>query len=252
MGAAPLAALGSGTAANPPWLFQNNNPAATVFVGGRQIESVRGDYVDGVAFIGDSNVQGSSGDRDRFLNLNDPSNRMISQTLSSELRLPVFNRGIGGNKLVDMDARWATDISVLKHRCYAAIVYGGTNDIPNGGTFESMSGAVQSMTAKAIADGFRRLYYVTTPPSAAMSANSAFEALRGQYNAWLKDTYGTAVYDINELVQDPATGKDLVGAAYGDGTHFPGAMRSAVGAAMAAKLDWSWRITPGPYVKVQA
>ena len=151
-----------------------------------------------------------------------------------------------------MDARWATDISVIKHRCRDAIIQGGINDINQGRTLAQMRSSVQSMTAKAQADGFQGIKYLNVTPNAYCSANTANETLRVQYNAWLAATYGAAVCDISSVVIDTGTGKSLSSAAFGDGTHYTGPAKTAVAAKIKNTLDWGWIKRPGKYVRVQA
>lgn len=252
----PLAAPGASNGGGIPILAVNNNYSGTMatgaapFIGGVMVESLPSGYIDGLAMIGDSTLAGSSGGKDRMYDFNTQNNREISTVIGSELRIRVFNRGIGGQRLDQMDARWATDITPLKPWCCASAIIGGINDINQGTrTLAQMQASIQSMTGKSIADGFLYRYYFTVTPTAGMSVDPAKEELRQSYNAWLKATYGSACIDIAALVTDPTTGKDLLGAIYGDGTHYIGAAKTAIGAHIVNTGDWSWRITPSKYVK---
>lgn len=252
----PLAAPGASNGGGIPILAINNNGGGTVptgsapFIGGIMVEALPSGYMDGLAMTGDSTLAGGSGGKDRMYDFNTQNNREISTIIGSELRIKVFNRGIGGQRLDDMDTRWATDITPLKPWCCASAIIGGINDINQGTrTLAQMQASVQSMTAKSIADGFLYRYYFTVTPTASMSADPAKEALRQQYNAWLKATYGAACIDIASVVTDPTTGKDLYGAIYGDGTHYVGAAKTAIGAYIVNTGDWSWRVKPSKYVK---
>jgi hypothetical protein len=109
-----------------------------------------------------------------------------------------------------------------------------------------------SMRDKSLADGFRKRYYPTITPFVAASGNASKELLRRTYNDWLTATFGADCCDISSAVIDTGTGKDLSSAAYGDGTHYPGAAKTAIGAKMVQSMDWSWRITPSKYVPCRA
>lgn len=262
-GSNPTAAPGAQNDGNTI-LAVNNNYGGTmaagsgVYIGGLNITALPTGYADGIAMIGDSRRAGSSGwstggaVADRLYDMNTVNNREVSTVLGSILRAPVFNRAIGGQRLDEMDARWATDITPLKSRCYAAHIQGGTNDISQSRTLAQMQASVQSMTTKAQADGFRKIYYETVEPFAAASADPAKESLRQSFNSWLLSTYGSACADTATFLTDTGTGKDLVGAAYGDGTHYPGGAKTAVAAFLANTLDYSWRITPAAYSRAVA
>jgi lysophospholipase L1-like esterase len=255
VGTTPATAPGTTNGGGLPLISTNNNwggimaTGSAPYIGGFMVEPVNSNYLDGVAVIGDSTFAGSSGFNDRMYDFNVVANREITTVLGSELSLSLFNRAIGGQTLADMDTRWSTDITTLKPRCNAVIIQGGINDIGQGRTFAQMCASTQSMTAKAIADGFTYRYYTTITPFSVASTDAVKEALRKQYNTWLIATYGTQVADIATVVTDPATGKDLYGAIMGDGTHYVGAAKTAIAAYMAQYLDWSWRVKPSKYIK---
>lgn len=252
LGGTPTAALGAVNNAQPCLFSQTSNgPVPSIWVGGAMIEPAPSDYVDGVALIGDSTMQGSAGSTDVMRRFSVVDNREVSTVLGSELRVPVFNRAIGGNRLTGaggMDARWSTDISVLKHRCHAVVIQGGINDIANSVPLSACQAAIQSMTAKAQADGFKRVYYLNCTPTESIRAVPAQEANRKALNAWLASTYGPAVCDISSIVTDSVSGDRLHSGAYGsDGIHYGGHAKTAVAAHIARTLDWSWRRTPSTY-----
>lgn len=249
VGVSPTTAPGIvGNSNVPTLLVQNYNPGTSAWIGGLQIEPLPYTYLDGIAMIGDSTMQGSAQSNDRFYDFSDPNYRQVSTVLSSELQCPVFNRAASGETLADMDARWATDITPLKPRCRDVIIQGGVNDFGGTRTFAQAQTSVQSMVAKATADGFA-VKFLTCTPSDSIIASGTKEGYRQSFNAWLQSTYGSAVCDINEIVEDSTRSGYMLGVS--DGTHYNGATKTAVGIYIARTLDWSWRIQPSAYVKVE-
>jgi lysophospholipase L1-like esterase len=233
------------------WAFMGNTDggAMSMYVGGFQIEQAGDTDLDGIAGIGDSTMQGSSNSNDNS------ASREWMGYLEALLNARTFNRGIAGNKLTDMDARWATDITPLKPSCKYVIIQGGINDIGNGATLATVQGAVNSMTTKAKADGFIPVY-LTCTPTQVMAANAGYEAIRVQFNDWLKSTFGNVI-DIASVVADPYDAKFLRrtpgGSAgwYGDGTHYTQKAKRAIAEFVAAWSGWDLP-TPTPYQKIVA
>ena len=219
------------------------------YAGGLQLEQVDDTALAGIAGIGDSTMAGASGGID-----SQSSFEWMSYT-EALLNCQTFNRGIGGNKLTDMDTRWATDITPLKPSCKYVIIQGGINDIGNGASLATIQGAVNSMTTKAKTDGFIPVY-LTCTPTAGMAANAGYETIRLQFNDWLKATFANTI-DIASVVADPYDPKYIRrtpgGSAgwYGDGTHYTRPAKRAIAELVAAWPGWDLP-TPTPYQKVAA
>ena len=146
------------------------------YIGGFQIEAIsNSSYVDGIAIIGDSTFAISSGGAatDSGKDFSVLSNREVSHTLSVVLNCCVFNRAVAGETLAQMDARWATDITTIKPRCKYVIIQGGINDINTGRTLAQMQTSVQSMIAKALADGFTDYVLPNITPNSYCDGDSA-------------------------------------------------------------------------------
>jgi len=236
LGAAATVAYGSGSGASP-CLVSQGHQTFDAYIGGFQIEAISdSSYVDGVAIIGDSTFAISSGGAatDMGKNFATLSNREVSHTLSGVLNCCVFNRAVAGETLAAMDARWATDITAIKPRCKYVIIQGGINDINTGRTLAQMQASVQSMIAKALADGFTDYVLPNITPNSYCDGDSVKEALRLQYNAWLLATYPSKCKDIASVVADALVPKRLRTEYYGDGIHYGGAAKFAVATYLAS------------------
>lgn len=233
------------------WFFQGNaeGNSLNMYVGGLQIEQVEDTALDGIAGIGDSTMQGSSGNNDAQASFE------WMGYLEGLLNAETFNRGIGGNKLTDMDARWATDITPLKVSSKYVIIQGGINDIGNGATLAGVQASMNSLIGKAKTDGFIPVI-LTCTPFATGAIDPAKEAIRVAFNAWLKTIHGNVI-DIASVIADPYDPKWIRrtpgGAAgwYGDGVHYTRKAKRAIAEAIAAWPGWDLP-TPGPYQKVTA
>jgi len=256
LGAAATVAYGSGSGASP-CLVSQGHQTFDAYIGGFQIEAISdSSYVDGVAIIGDSTFAISSGGAatDMGKNFATLSNREVSHTLSGVLNCCVFNRAVAGETLAAMDARWATDITAIKPRCKYVIIQGGINDINTGRTLAQMQASVQSMIAKAIADGFTDYVLPNITPNSYCDGDSVKEALRLQYNAWLLATYPTKCKDIASVVADATVAKKLRTEYYGDGIHYGGAAKFAVATYLASVCGFvfnsptAYQQSDAPYV----
>jgi len=237
LGAVATTAYGSGSGASPCLVSQGHQAAFDAYIGGFQIEAIsNSSYVDGIAIIGDSTFAISSGGAatDLGKDFATLSNREVSHTLSGILNCCVFNRAVAGETLAAMDARWATDITTIKPRCKYVIIQGGINDINTGRTLAQMQASVQSMIAKALADGFTDYVLPNITPNSYCDGDSVKEALRLQYNAWLLATYPSKCKDIASVVADALVPKRLRTEYYGDGIHYGGAAKFAVATYLAS------------------
>ncbi len=217
-----------------------------IYVGGFQIEQVSSDGKNGIVFIGDSTIQGASGEHESFDSL-----EWCAQ-LGARLNVQAFNRGVGGNQTSMMDARWATDMTPLAARCkYAVIQPSAANDIPNGVSFASTQASVNSMVSKAEADGFIPVMAVPAP-SSAINANANYRSTYDQLVSWIRESF-PRVIDIAATVSDPLNPYSLRQESgwYGDGTHFASEAKRAIAVAGAELSFWSFN-TPSSYQKILA
>ena len=247
----PTTALGSGINGEPYWYFQGNTTGFNAYIGGFQIEAVPTTYRDGIAMIGDSTMQGSSGKLDLPRDFDILDNREVSTVLAAYLRAPIYNRAVGGERLDSMDARWATDMTPLAVNSQYCIIQGGINDIGQGRTLAQMQASTMSMANKALTDGMVARFIPVTPFAAA-EASPALELIRQQYNAWLATTFPTAYIDILPAVQDPTAPNRLRTEVYGDGTHYTGLGKTNIAKMMASATSmWSGLIKPSVYGHVK-
>lgn len=253
MGAVAETALGSGTASETYLLQQGTKAIAAAngfYIGGIQIEPMLSTAKNGIAWQGDSTMAGSSGKLDLCRDFTDPNNREVSTVVGALLSASCHNRAVGGERLDQMDTRWATDITPLAANCKYVVIQGGINDIGQGRTLAQMQASLQSMAAKAATDGFE-VRYLTVTPTDTIAGGAGMEAIRQQYNAWLKSTYGALVLDIAPLVTNPETGNTLHPAYYGDGTHYPGIAKTTIGRWLAKNGNFSLP-TPTAYHRQQS
>jgi lysophospholipase L1-like esterase len=220
----PAIAYGSGTNANPNWVAvasTGGDGTVDLRIGGIQVEEVPCEK-QGIAVIGDSTTAQNSAH-------NDASWTAWTAIAGGLLNVNFFNRAIGGQTTAQSDARWATDISPLAVNASHVIIQGGINDIGQGRTLAEIQTSIESMNAKAIADGMTPVFTTITPFSNSCSTPS-METLRGQVNSWLKATY-PYVLDIASIVADPHMPNCLRRDPewYGDGTHFGQNANRAIG-----------------------
>lgn len=242
-GADPTVALGSGAGGRVHWFFsaQNQPDERAIYIGGFQIEDLGATlYKDGIALIGDSTDAGASNKQDLV------TTTEFSDYLAMFLNVPVCNRAVGGERLDQMQARWAADMTPLAATCRYAMIGGAVNDIAQGADLATVQTRLQALYDLAVADGFIPVVKNCTP-ALIIGADAAKEAVRVAYNRWLRETF-PFVIDAASVVADPANVATLRSDAdwQGDGTHFTDRAKRALGA-FAASLDfWEFR-TPAPY-----
>ena len=245
MGTNPTVAYGAGAGGNVFWFTSGQNGGTrNIYMGGFSIETIGDDtYKDGIALIGDSTVAGASGADDAI------QYAEISAFVAASLNVTVFNRAVGGNKLSDMDARWAADITPLAVRCKYALIQGGINDIVTGRTLAQMQASMASMVTKAGTDGLIPVI-LTCTPTTSIAANPVYEQQRRDFNDGLRQTYPNVI-DIAAVIEDPADRSKIRSDVdwSGDGVHYAYAAKRAVGAFIAAWPNWEF-FQPGPYQKV--
>lgn len=246
VGTNPTLTLGATNSGGPNVLNSAMINAATTFdgyVGGVQLETVESTYIDGVAVIGDSTVAGSSGKKDLR------NSKEWTRYAESLLNCSFFNRGVGGERLDQMDARWATDMTPLAGRSKYAVIQGGINDISGTRTLADMQTSINSMVSKATTDGMLPVVCTCTAFAAA-AADPTKETLRQSLNSWIRSTF-VRVLDLSAVIDDPVMTNYIRRdpAWYGDETHFGDAAKRAVGTYVAAQPFWDF-IQPSPYQKV--
>ena len=242
-GDSPSVAYGSGAGTQIFWYFSGQNGTSTrnVYVGGFSFEEVGDDtYKDGIACIGDSTMQGSSGADDAM------QAREFTGYIEASLNVTAFNRGVAGNTLSVMAGRWATDITPLKVRSKYVIIQGGINDIVTGRTIGQMQTDLATMVGYAATDGMIPIF-LTCTPTTSIAANATYEAQRIAYNKWLRETYRDVI-DIARVIEDPTTISRIRNDPdwTGDGIHYATAAKRAVGMFVAEWPGWEF-FQPGPY-----
>lgn len=198
LGRVPTTPYGAGEAAEPTLIqqsFKSITDIRGLYIGGFQIESILPAAKDGIAWQGDSTMAGSSGKIDQLRDYTDPNTLEVSTVVAALSNATCYNRAVGGETLADMDARWVADIDPLYIKCKYAIIQGGINDIVQGRTTVQMKASMQSMVAKATATGFE-VRVLTCTPTASIAAVPAREAMRKEFNLWIKETYGAKAIDI--------------------------------------------------------
>lgn len=251
LGLSSLVAYGNGGGASPCLVSQGHQATFDAYIGGIQIEAISDtNYKDGIAVIGDSTFAISSGGAatDVGKNFSVLSNQEITHTLGAMLNCCVYNRAVAGETLAQMDARWATDITPLFVRSKYVIIQGGINDINAGRTLEQMKSSIESMIAKSISDGFSDYILPNITPNLYCSNDSAKEALRNQYNAWLLSKYPSKCRNIAEIVADEQTPSKLRAEYYSDGIHYGGAAKYAVATYLASTNSFTFK-SPSTYQK---
>lgn len=248
LGGSATVILGNGTGASPCLVYQAHQSSFDAYIGGVQIEAIDNSYVDGIAVIGDSTFAVSSGSPtlDLGRNFDTLDNLEVTHTLAAVLNCSVFNRAVAGERLDQMDARWAADITSIKPRCKYVLIQGGINDIGQGRTLAQMKTSIQSMIAKSVSDGFTDYILVNITPNLGCEQDAAKEALRQQFNNWLLATYPTKCKDIASVVADPLNLNKLRAEYYNDGIHYIGAAKFAVATYLASVCDFRF-IKPSAY-----
>lgn len=148
--------------------------------------------------------------------------------------------GVGGNKLTDMDARFATDVVAAAPDC--CIIQGGINDLASAASDPnaSMQAAVVSMVAKARAANITPVLFTPGPWKSNVNWTQARQDYTDTFRAWIiayGASEGIAVADVYSALEDPSVPETLL-PAYdsGDGLHPSAAGYRAVGDVFAAVM----------------
>lgn len=159
---------------------------------------------------------------------------------NTHLSAVVTASGVGGQKLTDLDARFAADVVAGAPDC--CIIQGGINDLavaasdPNA----SMQAAVVSMVAKARAANIVPVLFTPGPWKTNVNWTATKQGYHDTFRAWIiayGAAEGLAVADVYAALVDPGVPQTLL-PAYdgGDGLHPSAAGYRATGDTIAAVL----------------
>ncbi len=162
---------------------------------------------------------------------------------SSLLNVPVYNRGIYGQRCDQILARWGTDAHpILVANAAYATIFCGTNDIGQGLSDVQIEQSISAMASLTEADGATPVV-VTIGPFAAAGTNDVAEATRQSVNAWIRATYPD-VLDFDAVNADPNNLRQQRPAYVDDGTHLNLAGRIAEGDYVAQSVTGNARGFP--------
>ena len=235
----PTQEIGTGTGSFPYICVSKSTTIFTdLYFGGIQIEEVPDTYVDGIVWIGDSTIQRDAGTTD-FVPSTD-----IPKYVGSILNVNCFNRAIGGERLDQMDSRWASSITPLAVNCKYVVIQGGVNDVSQNRTLAQMQASVNSMSAKAITDGLIPIFLTCTINEIWSIAQLE---LRADFNEWILGTFDYVI-DITKIVErDNKLISGFPESAYNnDGVHYGFELRKAVAKFISEKSFFEF-ITPSDY-----
>lgn len=239
----PTTSMGSGTGSyatigvSKTFTASAANPYGNMYIGGVQIEEIPDTYVDGVVWMGDSTIAGDAG-----LN-NGYQNTAIPSLFSDIMNCSSFNKGVAGERLDQIDARWATSVTPLKNNSKYVIIQGGLNDIGQGTrTLADMQASINSMNAKALTDGLIPIYLTCSPND---NFDATQETLRDNFNYWLLTTF-VKVIDINNAIEFNSKLTQGFPRYVTDGIHYGLTLRKAV-AGFIAKSPFFEFLKPSDY-----
>jgi len=119
----------------------------------------------------------------------------------------VTNKGVGGNTLTQIQARFATDVIALAPD--GVLIEGGLNDISTASSDNNatMRANIVLMADAAIAAGITPIFTTIPPWGNAPTYTSTRQAYGDSYNAWLASycaSNGYTLFDMNALLADPS------------------------------------------------
>lgn len=182
-----------------------------VMVGARYVDIGGGDYeicntdsggddlpterkYQSIVIIGDSLVAGSEG----------------HDYLPTIMDCAVVDAGIGGDRLDEMDTRFAADVVALSPS--AVFIQGGVNDAIQDRTFAQMQTSLLSIVAKAVAANINIVIGNISVWEGYTVWSEARQTVADAFNAWLI-TYASSndypLLDIYSLLEDPANPRAL-------------------------------------------
>lgn len=132
-----------------------------------------------------------------------------------------YDKGIGGDTLVQMDARFDTDVvSTSPSLC---VIQGGVNDLANAteSKLATMQSAVISMVNKANTAGITPILINVGPWSGSATWTEARQGYTDEYNAWLNAYCAGSALVIVDIYSALGGGSTSLAAQYdsGDGLH---------------------------------
>jgi len=149
----------------------------------------------------------------------------------------IASRGVGGNSLVQMDARYKIDIEIYRPK--GVIIFGGINDLVYATTDPTniMKSAILSLISKAKASGALPIVGDVVPVGSLSSWNANRQSWLEKYNAWLKyycNTNDVPFFSAYDTLRD---GINLsAGFDTGDGLHPNEAGHTALAQAITSAL----------------
>lgn len=220
--------------------FVGTNYENEVYLGGFQVQEVEGEK-NGIAFIGDSTVQGSAGGADNMKN-----SEWVKFT-GALLNADFFNRGIGGNSLSQMISRWDKDITPLAEKCKYVVIQGGINDLSKEGvTSQQILEGHNKMHELAIRDGFIPVHCNITP----CNKTGDIETVRQEANELLRKEYGETLLDLNTVIVDLYDDNKILQLDdwAGDGVHYGQSAKISIANYIAGR-DLFELLRPGQFTK---
>lgn len=109
----------------------------------------------------------------------------------------ITNKGVSGNKLSDMLARFSTDVVGLSPN--NVIIQGGVNDAYALRTLASMQSDVEDMVALSTAANIAPILTTIPPSKGNVAYTTAIQTLVDQYNYWIEDYATTNDYQLIDL-----------------------------------------------------
>ena len=150
-------------------------------------------------------------------------NGVYLSTLAARFGIPsITNKGVGGNTLTQMQARFATDVVDLAPRM--TIIMGGINDIITAGAspVSTMTAKTLTMIAQAQSAGIFVVMGCMGPFGGNAAWSEARQGWHSEYNTWLK-SYCAAndipVFDTYEILREPEANTIKAAWDSGDGLH---------------------------------
>lgn len=118
----------------------------------------------------------------------------------------VVAKGVAGNTLAQIDARFAADVTALAPNI--VLIQGGINDVYEDASLSTMQTRLQSIVAKSVAAGIPFILSTISPHGTYSTWTQARQDVTEAYNTWIR-TYaasnGYPILDMYEFFRDPGT-----------------------------------------------
>ena len=220
----------------------NTESTNDIYLGGFQIEEItEQESKNGIIFIGDSTVDGASGND--LMNQNEWVKRV-----GALLNVKHWNKGIGGNRTQQMIDRWETDITPYTSECKYVVIQGGINDLSKSDTsFDLIKNNLQTMYDKGLADGLIPIMCTLTP----CNKTGNDETIRNLVNEWIKTTFDK-VLDLSSVVEDTLEKNKIlqIDGWQGDNIHYGQKAKDEVANYIVSQQFWDL-IVPSSYQKLE-